>query len=257
MTWKEAIRTVLLEEGGPLHYTDITTRIFESGYRDKNECGATPEQTVCAQLATKKEFFRQLGNGVYELVDPTVEVATHPESKSEKKQVKEEAEQIERNNIIKNFGMFWSRADVDWKSMNMYGAQRIDSQTVNFKEQCGIYLLHDAREVIYVGQAVKQPISKRLADHCKDRLSGRWDRFSWFGFYGVNDDGKLIQDDFHNINFTIENLADALEAILIEGLEPRQNRQTGKNFGFEFIQAPDREMEKDKLKAKLFKELLK
>lgn len=257
MTWKEAIRKVLLEEGGPLHYTDITTRIFESGYRDKNECGATPEQTVCAQLATKKEFFRQLGNGVYELVDPTVEVATHPESQSEKKQVKEEAEQIERNNIIKNFGMFWSRADVDWKSMNMYGAQRIDSQTVNFKEQCGIYLLHDAREVIYVGQAVKQPISKRLADHCKDRLSGRWDRFSWFGFYGVNDDGKLIQDDFQNINFTIENLADTLEAILIEGLEPRQNRQTGKNFGFEFIQAPDREMEKDKLKAKLFKELLK
>ena len=59
------------------------------------------------------------------------------------------------------------------------------------------------------------------------------------------------------INFTIENLADTLEAILIEGLEPRQNRQTGKNFGFEFIQAPDREMEKDKLKAKLFKELLK
>lgn len=118
MTWKEAIRKVLLEEGGPLHYTDITTRIFESGYMDKNECGATPEQTVCAQLATKKEFFRQLGNGVYELVDPTVEVATHPESKSEKKQVKEEAEQIERNNIIKNFGMFWSRTDVDWKSMN-------------------------------------------------------------------------------------------------------------------------------------------
>lgn len=104
---------------------------------------------------------------------------------------------------------------------------------------------------------MKQPISKRLADHCKDRLSGRWDRFSWFGFYGVNDDGKLIQDDFQNINFTIENLADTLEAILIEGLEPRQNRQTGKNFGFEFIQAPDREMEKDKLKAKLFKELLK
>lgn len=48
MTWKEAIRKVLLEEGGPLHYTDITTRIFENGYKGKNECGATPEQTVCA-----------------------------------------------------------------------------------------------------------------------------------------------------------------------------------------------------------------
>lgn len=164
----------------------------------------------------------------YELIDPAAVIPAQPESMSEKKQVKEEAAQIERNNIIKNFGMFWSRADVDWKSMNMYGAQRVDSPIVNFKEQCGVYLLHDAREVIYVGQAVKQPISKRLADHCKDRLSGRWDRFSWFGFYGVNDGGKLIQDDFQNINFTIENLADTLEAILIEGLEPRQNRQTGK-----------------------------
>ena len=108
MTWKEAIRKVLLDEGGPLHYTDITTRIFDSGYRGKDECGATPEQTVCAQLATKKEIFRQLGGGVYELIDPTADVSTQPESKSEKNQVKDEAAQIERNNIIKNFGMFWS-----------------------------------------------------------------------------------------------------------------------------------------------------
>ena len=35
MTWKEAIRKVLLDEGGPLHYTDITTRIFENGYKGK------------------------------------------------------------------------------------------------------------------------------------------------------------------------------------------------------------------------------
>ena len=57
MTWKEAIRKVLQEEGGPLHYTDITSRIFENGYRKKEECGATPDQTVCAQLATKKDMF--------------------------------------------------------------------------------------------------------------------------------------------------------------------------------------------------------
>ena len=114
---------------------------------------------------------------------------------------------------------------------------------VNFKDQRGIYLLHDAREVIYVGQAVKQPISKRLADHCRDRLNGRWDRFSWFGFYGVNEDGTLMQDDFQNTNFTMENLANAFEAILIEGLEPRQNRKAGNDFGFEFIQAQDPELE--------------
>ena len=257
MTWKEAIRKVLLDEGGPLHYTDITTRIFDSGYRGKDECGATPEQTVCAQLATKKEIFRQLGGGVYELIDPTADVPAQPESKSEKKQLKEEAAQIERNNIIKNFGMFWSRADVNWKTMNLYGTQNIGPSMVNFKDQRGIYLLHDAREVIYVGQAVKQPISKRLADHCRDRLNGRWDRFSWFGFYGVNEDGALMQDDFQNTNFTMENLANAFEAILIEGLEPRQNRKAGNDFGFEFIQAQDPELEEDKAAFALMKKLMK
>lgn len=117
--------------------------------------------------------------------------------------------------------------------------------------------LHDAREVIYVGQAVKQPISKRLADHCNDRLNGRWDRFSWFGFYGVDESGKLLTEDFKKTNFTMENLANAFEAILIEGLEPRQNRKAGNDFGFEFIQAQDSEMEENKMRLDIMKKLLK
>ena len=62
-----------------------------------------------------------------------------------------------------------------------------------------------------------------------DRLAGRWDRFSWFGFYPVTEDAKL------NLNvkfkdFTIQNLGDILEAILIESIEPRQNRKQGNSF---------------------------
>ena len=97
MTWKEAIRKVLLDEGGPLHYTDITTRIFENGYKGKADSGATPEQTVCALLSTKKEIFRQLGNGVYELIEPTIDIPSKPESKSEKKLVKKEVELIDKS----------------------------------------------------------------------------------------------------------------------------------------------------------------
>ena len=142
--------------------------------------------------------------------------------------------------------MFWSRENVDWRNANLYGCQNGSSSCINFKDQVGIYLLHDHREVIYVGQAIKQPISKRLADHCKDRLNGRWNRFSWFGFYGISDNGHLITDDFHNTNFSIENVANALEAILIEGLEPRQNRKGGNDFGYEFLQFIDPKIEKKK-----------
>lgn len=257
MTWKEAITKVLLDEGAPLHYTDITNRIFENGYKNKKECGATPEQTVCAQLATKKKTFRKLGNGIYELIDTNDDILTDNSHDIENDNIEDEEELIQRNNIIKNFGMYWNRAEVNWKTMNLYGIQNADSNMVNFKEQRGLYLLHDAREVIYVGQAIKQPIAKRLADHCKDRLNGRWDRFSWFGFFGVNEKGELMPDDFNNTNFTMQNLANAFEAILIEGLEPRQNRKAGNDFGFEFIQANDPNLEEDKATINLLKRIIK
>ena len=73
----------------------------------------------------------------------------------------------------------------------------------------------------------------------------------------LDEDGTLMQDDFQNTNFTMENLANAFEAILIEGLEPRQNRKAGNDFGFEFIQAQDPELEEDKATFALMKKLMK
>ncbi|MGN0008032.1 MAG: HTH domain-containing protein [Alistipes sp.] len=254
MTWKDAIVKVLTEEGAPLHYSDITKRIIDNGYRKPHEMGKTPDMTVSAQLTTKKNIFRKLGNGVFELLDAPVNRQTLIDSDSDNVSTDNTTESqdmlsVERDHIIKNYGMFWSRDNVDWKTANLYGCQNGSSSNVNFKDQVGVYLLHDAREVVYVGQAVKQPISKRLADHCKDRLNGRWDRFSWFGFYGVDEDGRLITNDFHNTNFSIENVANTLEAVLIEGLEPRQNRKNGNDFGYEFLQATDPKIEKKKQKA--------
>ena len=72
MTWKEAIIKVLAEEGTPMHYADITKKIIENGYRNQTEMGNTPEMTVSAQLTTKKNIFKKLGNGVFELL-PTIE----------------------------------------------------------------------------------------------------------------------------------------------------------------------------------------
>lgn len=184
MRWIDAIIKVMQAENTPMHYIDITNKIIELGYRKPKELGATPEATVGAQLSTQPQIFEKIDKGIYKLQQSVF---------SKTFQITEtKAETNKSTCLIKNFGMYWNRFNVDWKSMNILGIQTEKAQPVNLKNQIGIYILHDAREVIYVGQAIKQPISKRLADHCKDRLSGRWDRFSWFGFYHIDEKGELL-----------------------------------------------------------------
>jgi predicted GIY-YIG superfamily endonuclease len=160
-----------------------------------------------------------------------------------------------KSKIINAFGIYWNRTQVHWKSSpDLLGIQQIGATEVNFKDQIGIYLLHDSRETIYVGQAIDQPLGQRLRNHTMDRLGGRWDRFSWFGFYPVNDDGKL-NTAIKLENLTIQNLGDILEAILIESLEPRQNRKQGNLFyGLEYLQQEAPEIKK-KLKEQIIREL--
>ena len=142
-----------------------------------------------------------------------------------------------------------------WKTNpDLLGIQQIGATEVNFKDQRGIYLLYDNREIIYVGQAIEQTLGQRLKQHISDRLSGRWDRFSWFGFYSVNDKGHLSdRKKFENID--IQVLADTLEAILIESVEPRQNRKQGNTLsGMEYLQKESAEIKK-KRTEELLKEL--
>lgn len=73
-------------------------------------------------------------------------------------------------------------------------------------------------------------------------MTGRWDRFSWFGVRGVADDGSLGQVPAGN--FAVDMLVATMEALLIEGLEPPQNRRRGDGFNAtEFIQTVDPQIE--------------
>jgi hypothetical protein len=82
--------------------------------------------------------------------------------------------------------------------------------------------------------------------HTLDRLNGRWDRFSWFGIKQVTEDAKLIPANFTGLN---ENIIIAtMEALLIEGLEPSQNRKSGDYFrAKEYLQVSDPGIEKRNL----------
>ena len=259
LKWKEAIAKVLEEEKKALHYTEIAELIAERGYR--KSLGATPQDTVSANLTTdintnkEKSIFAKVDRGMYilrkflndqsqlliEELEPQVDITI----KATK----------QKNKIINAFGIYWNRTQVHWKNIpDLLGIQQIGASEVNFKDQIGIYLLHDSRETIYVGHAIDQPLGQRLKNHTTDRLGGRWDRFSWFGFYPVNDNGKL-DTNIKLENLTIQSLGDILEAILIESIEPRQNRKQGNMFyGLEYLQQEAPEIKK-KLKEQIIKEL--
>ena len=255
LKWKEAIVKILEQEKKALHYTEIAELIAERRYR--KSLGATPQDTVSANLTTdininkEKSIFAKVDKGIYILrkfLDDRSQLVAEETSQKTK---------TEKFRIINSFGIYWNRSLVHWKSTpDLFGIQQIGATEVNFKDQIGIYLLHDSRETIYIGQALEQPLGQRLKNHMSDRLSGRWDRFSWFGFYPVSENGKLDNDiKFENI--TVQHLGNILEAILIESIEPRQNRKQGNTFaGIEYLQKESPEIKKRKTEE-LIRELTK
>ena len=263
LKWKEAITKVLEKEKKALHYTEIAEFISERGYR--KSLGATPQDTVSSVLTTdintnkEKSIFAKVDKGMYILrrfLDDSSQLLTEEETEIQiGGKISQKRTPIENNKVINAFGIYWNRNLVHWKTTpDLLGVQQIGASEVNFKEQIGIYLLHDNREIIYVGQAIDQSLGQRLKYHTSDRLSGRWDRFSWFGFYPVNENGGLDNNKIFE-NISVQNLGDTLEAILIESIEPRQNRKQGNLFfGLEYLQLEAPEIKK-KMKEQLIREL--
>lgn len=258
LKWKEAIAKVFEEEKKALHYTEIAELIAQRGYR--KSLGATPQDTVSANMTTdintnkENSIFAKVDKGIYILRkflnDPSIQITDVSQNL-----ISISRKTVDRIKIINAFGIYWNRNLVHWKSIpDLLGIQQIGASEVNFKDQIGIYLLHDSRETIYVGQAIEQTLGQRLKFHTYDRLGGRWDRFSWFGLRPVDEYGKLHADiKFENLS--IQDIGDILEAILIESIEPRQNRKQGNLFfGLEYLQQEAPEIKK-KQKEQLLREL--
>ncbi|MGC2657599.1 MAG: hypothetical protein WA324_06455 [Bryobacteraceae bacterium] len=105
-----------------------------------------------------------------------------------------------------------------------------------------------------MGRATDQGLGRRLQQHTSGRLTGRWTRFSWFGVYPVREDGTLKSADALK-EVTINIVIATMEAVLIEGLEPRQNRKRGDDFqAIEFLQVEDPKLEMNR-KLALVQEL--
>lgn len=253
-SWKEAIKKVLAESSTPLHYTEISEQILSRGYYATD--GATPAATVSAQLTSsikhdgEKSPFIRVGKGIFALKNsPAAQVSTTPsEQKTPETLAESDVESSE--SIIHSFGMYWQRDLVVWRNdPKMYGKQQALSKPVDFGKQKGIYILYDHHTVVYVGRSIDRPLGKRLFEHTVDRLGSRWNRFSWFGLLDVTQEGNLRETA---LNTSLASLVATLEALLIEALEPPQNRKRGDDFSaIEYIQDIDPELKEREIQNTL------
>ncbi|MEI8329497.1 MAG: winged helix-turn-helix domain-containing protein [Chlamydiia bacterium] len=268
LTWREAIIEVLKTSGKPMRYPDIAAEILGRGL--KTDVGATPAHSVGANIYTsiKSEKsnspFEKTGKGEFKLKTESGNSSIQvPDPVNEKNLEKDEAEELEKDaGIIRAIGMFWRRDLVDWKNNpKILGRwlpeanQASPADPVNFCNQRGVYILHDGNEIVYVGRAGPGLLGTRLFAHTYDRLNGRWNRFSWFGLLPVKADGQL--EEWESGTFTQIDIIITMEALLIEGLEPKQNRKRGEaDFKeIEYIQIEDPNLKKKK-KAELLAELI-
>ncbi len=254
-SWKDAIKKVLEESSTPLHYTEISEQILSRGYYETD--GATPAATVNAQLASsikhdgEKSPFIRVGKGIFALKNSqAAEVAPTTPHKQKKPEVLAESDVESSESIIHSFGMYWQRDLVVWRNdPKMYGKQQSLSKPVDFGKQKGIYILYDHHTVVYVGRSIDRPLGKRLFEHTVDRLGSRWNRFSWFGLLDVTQEGSLRETA---LNTSLAALVATLEALLIEALEPPQNRKRGDDFSaIEYIQDIDPELKEREIQNTL------
>lgn len=250
LTWRDAIDRVLTESGAPLHYNEITERIIAG--RLRSSLGATPAATVSAQISASIKHegeaspYVRVSKGTYALKPGAAHRQALGSGAPVSNASDEEAEE-EQYDVISSFGMFWRRDAVQWTAKpKLLGVQQLGATPVDFNGQLGIYLLYDGREVIYIGRTTDRPLGRRLYEHTLDRLAARWDRFSWFGLLPVAESGqlRLLPDAYQ-----AEKIIPALEAILIEALEPRQNRKRGDDLSAaEFMQKEDPEVRKRRVR---------
>ena len=137
--------------------------------------------------------------------------------------------------LIRNVGQFWRRDEVFWGRQRNPGkllgvpSKERKSDEVDFWDQRGIYILYADYHLVYVGQTGDQGLGKRLRQHSRGDLAGRWNMFSWFGIRYVKNDG-LLSEMPEVKNLGIESILDHVEAVLIGAAEPPMNSQGGR-FG--------------------------
>lgn len=238
LSWQEAIVRVLEEAGEPLHYQEITRRIGAQGLRELS--GATPANSANRSLnamvtegnPSYDERIRKTGSGIFRFLDSSI---TYSDKGEETSDIVDEEPAEDRAALVPAFGLYWERDKVQWDSGQILGRQTPNSNSVNFAEQQGVYMLLKGRYVVYVGRTTDS-LYNRLKSHIGGSRGPRWDGFSWFGLRDVDEDGKLSPLDSE---LSTEDVITVIESVLIEALEPPINGRRGDRMGALYEQVID------------------
>lgn len=229
-SWREAVLKVLREADGPLHYTEVERRIMDRELRPRIANSQAATNGAIRELLSRsgqngtREIYNQ--KGWYALAS----VGDHINQKLREEELAASSSGTIR---VEAFGLFWQRNLIDWDAgPYLLGQQSKYAIEVDFADQDGLYILHDGREVMYVGKTFTPTadygLYRRLKDHHEDpRKTVYWDAFSWFGFKPLAADGRLLPAAEHA---TLESVIDVIEAVFIETLLPRLNQQSGEGM---------------------------
>lgn len=147
-----------------MHYTAIAEEIAARKLRG-DDLGATPANTVATVITvsmrdegTNSPFVR-VERGVYGLrAKVQDEESSHPAPDTT---IGAPEISSETTGLVNAFGMFWDRTKVAWAAQpKILGQQQAGSNPVDFCDQRGVYLLHDAQGVVYVGRATDQGLGR-------------------------------------------------------------------------------------------------
>ena len=139
--------------------------------------------------------------------------------------------------IIKNYGFLWERKFICRGSGGSAGHLKGRAPSLadaDFREQIGVYVLYDQfQNIVYIGQAGNGNASlfTRLKNHMDGPMWNRWQYFTWIGFKAVNLDGTLSAQqnvDSGVSGFKYSDALNEIEGILIEVIEPKLNKQSGR-----------------------------